>query len=38
MSTAVNKKHAMLSSSFIKQLAIADINLTPAFLKEVKHN
>jgi hypothetical protein len=38
MSAAVNKKRAMLSSSFSKQLAIADINLTPAFLEEVKHH
>ena len=38
MSAAVNKKRAMLSSSFTKQLAIADINLTPAFLEEVKHH
>ena len=32
MSTAVNKKRAMLSSGFTKQLAISDINLTHAFL------
>jgi hypothetical protein len=38
MSAAVNKKRAMLSSSFTKQLAIADINLTPAFLEEVKNH
>ena len=38
MSAAVNKKRAMLSSGFTKQLAIADINLTPAFLEEVKHH
>ena len=38
MSAAVNKKRAMLSCSFTKQLAIADINLTPAFLEEVKHH
>ena len=38
MSATVNKKRAMLSSSFTKQLAIADINLTPAFLEEVKHH
>ena len=38
MSTAVNKKRAMLSSSFTKQLAIADINLTHAFLEEIKHH
>jgi hypothetical protein len=38
MSAAVNKKRAMLSSSFTKQLAIADINLTSAFLEEVKHH
>jgi hypothetical protein len=37
MSVAVNKKRAMLSSSFTKQLAIADINLTPAFFEKVKH-
>jgi phosphosulfolactate synthase (CoM biosynthesis protein A) len=28
----------MLSSGFTKQLAIADINLTSAFLEEVKHH
>jgi hypothetical protein len=28
----------MLSSSFTKQLAIADINLTSAFLEEAKHH
>ena len=38
MSTAINKKRAMLSYGFTKQLAIADINLTPAFLEEVKHH
>ena len=38
MSAAVKKKRAMLSSGFTKQLAIADINLTPAFLEEVKHH
>ena len=38
MSTVVNKKHAMLSFGFIKQLAITDINLTQAFLEELKHH
>ena len=45
MSTAVNKKRAMLSSSFTKQLVIADINcelkisLTFIYLKkELKRN
>ena len=31
MSAAVNKKRAMLSSGFTKQLAIADINFTFVF-------
>jgi hypothetical protein len=38
MSASVNKKRAMLSSSFTKQLAIADINLTSAFLEKIKHH
>jgi hypothetical protein len=38
MSAVVNKKRAMLSSGFTKQLAIADINLTSAFLEEIKHH
>ena len=38
MSTVANKKDAMLSSGFTKQLAIADINLTPAFFEEDKHH
>jgi hypothetical protein len=38
MFTAVNKNGAILSSSFTKQLAIANINLTHDFLKEVKHH
>ena len=37
MSTAMNNKHAMLSSGFTKWPAIADINLTHALLEEVKH-
>ena len=37
MSIVVNRKHAMLSSSFTK-LAVANINLAPAFLEEVKHH
>jgi hypothetical protein len=38
MSAAINKKRAMLSSGFTKQLAIADINLTSPFLEEVKNH
>ena len=38
MFTAVNKKRAILSSDFTKQLAIVDINLTPAFLEDIKHH
>ena len=38
MFTTINKKCVMLFSSFTKQLAIADINLTLAFLEEVKHH
>jgi phosphosulfolactate synthase (CoM biosynthesis protein A) len=38
MSTSVNKKRAMLSSSFTKQLAIANINLTYDFFEEVKYH
>jgi hypothetical protein len=38
MSATVNKKCAMLSSGFTNQLAIADINLTYAFIEEVKHH
>jgi hypothetical protein len=38
MSAAINKKRAMFSSNFTKQLAIANINLTYAFLEEVKHH
>ena len=37
ISTDVNKKQAMLFFGFTKQLAIADINLTPTFLEEVKY-
>ena len=37
MSTSVNKKNSMLSYHFTKQLAIADINLTLAFVEEVKY-
>ena len=37
MSSIVKKKRAMISSGFSKQLAFADINLTHAFLEEVKH-
>ena len=36
MSAVVNKKRAMLSSGFTKQLVIAD--LTSVFLEEVKHH
>ena len=36
MYAAVNKKRAMLSFGFTK-LAIADVNLTSAFLEEIKH-
>jgi hypothetical protein len=38
MSTSINKKSAMLSSSFTKKLAIADINLTYDFLEKVKYH
>jgi hypothetical protein len=38
MSSIVNKKCAMLSFGFTKQLVIADINLTFVFLEEVKHH
>jgi phosphosulfolactate synthase (CoM biosynthesis protein A) len=38
MSAVVYKKRAMLSSSFTKQLAIANINLANDFLEEVKHH
>ena len=38
MAIVVNKKRAMLSLSFTKQLAIADINLTLSFFEVVKHN
>jgi hypothetical protein len=38
MFAGVNKKRAILSSSFTKQLAIANINLTHDFLEEVKHH
>ena len=38
MSAAVNKKRTISSSGFTEQLAIADINLTLAFLEEVKHH
>jgi hypothetical protein len=38
MSAAVNKKCAILSSGFTKQLVIADINLTFVFFEEVKHH
>jgi hypothetical protein len=38
MSAAVNKKRTMLSSGFTKQVAIVDINLTSAFLEEVKNH
>jgi hypothetical protein len=38
MSTAVNEKRAMLYSTFIKQLAIANLNFTHAFFEEVKHH
>jgi hypothetical protein len=38
MSAVVNKKCAILSSSFTKQLAIANINFTNDFLEEVKHH
>ena len=38
MSTVVNKKRAMLSSGFIKQLATAVINLSHAFIEEIKYH
>ena len=38
MSIVVNKKRAILSFDFTKQLAIADINLTLAFFQKVKHH
>ena len=38
MSTAINKKRAILSSGFTKQLAIAGINMISTFLEEVKHH
>ena len=37
MSTVVNKERAMLFSNFTKELVMANIKLTYAFLEEVKH-
>ena len=38
MSIVVNMKCVILSFGFIKQLTIADINITHTFIKKIKHH